>query len=61
MTEKNPGQQAQLLKEFLGKCAGSGSQYENFANANLSSLTIPERHRLKPSASARKPFPRRSG
>ena len=41
MTEKNPGQQAQLLKEFLGKCAGSGSQYENFANANLSLLNYP--------------------
>jgi hypothetical protein len=41
MTEKNPGQQAQLLKDFLGKCAGQGSQYENFANANLSLLNYP--------------------
>jgi tetratricopeptide (TPR) repeat protein len=41
MTEKNPAQQAQLLKDFLGKCAGTGSQYENFANANLSLLNYP--------------------
>lgn len=41
MTEKNPGQQAQLLKDFLGKCAGQGGQYENFANANLSLLNYP--------------------
>ncbi len=41
MTEKNPAQQAQLLKDFLGRCAGSGSQYENFANANLSLLNYP--------------------
>jgi len=41
MTEKNPAQQAQLLKDFLSKCAGTGSQYENFANANLSLLNYP--------------------
>jgi len=41
MTEKNPAQQAQLLKDFLAKCAGTGSQYENFANANLSLLNYP--------------------
>ena len=41
MTEKNPGQQAQLLKTFLANCAGKGSQYENFANANLSLLNYP--------------------
>jgi len=41
MTEKNPGQQAQLLKAFLANCAGKGSQYENFANANLSLLNYP--------------------
>jgi len=41
MTEKNPGQQAQLLKAFLASCAGKGSQYENFANANLSLLNYP--------------------
>lgn len=41
MTEKNPAQQAQLLKDFLGKCAGKGSQYENFANATLSLLNYP--------------------
>jgi hypothetical protein len=41
MTEKNPGQQAQLLKDFLSKCAGQGNQYENFANANLSLLNYP--------------------
>ena len=41
MTEKNPAQQAQLLKDFLAKCAGKGSQYENFANANLSLLNYP--------------------
>jgi len=41
MTEKNPGQQAQLLKDFLAKCGGKGSQYENFANANLSLLNYP--------------------
>jgi len=41
MTEKNPAQQAQLLKNFLATCAGKGSQYENFANANLSLLNYP--------------------
>jgi hypothetical protein len=41
MTEKNPGQQAQLLKNFLATCSGKGSQYENFANANLSLLNYP--------------------
>ena len=41
MTEKNPTQQTQLLKDFLAKCAGKGSQYENFANANLSLLNYP--------------------
>jgi len=41
MTEKNPAQQAQLLKDFLAKCASTSSQYENFANANLSLLNYP--------------------
>jgi hypothetical protein len=41
MTEKNPAQQAQLLKDFLAKCAGKGSQYENFANATLSLVNYP--------------------
>src|SRR4030065_1011658 len=41
MTEKNPAQQAQLLKDFLATCGGKGSQYENFANANLSLLNYP--------------------
>ena len=41
MTEKNPAQQAQLLKDFLATCGGKGSQYENFASANLSLLNYP--------------------
>src|SRR4030065_478656 len=41
MTEKNPAQQAQHLKDFLAQCGGKGSQYENFANANLSLLNYP--------------------
>lgn len=35
MTASNPVQQAKLLKEYIGKYAGKGTQYENFAYANL--------------------------
>jgi tetratricopeptide (TPR) repeat protein len=35
MTTANPDQKAQLLKEFLNNYSGKGSQYENFANAEL--------------------------
>lgn len=41
MTAQSPGQKAQLLKDFLGTCAGKGSQYENFANANLCLMDYP--------------------
>ncbi|MEW5900824.1 MAG: hypothetical protein AB1715_05120, partial [Acidobacteriota bacterium] len=41
MTAQSPAQRAQLLKDFLSKCGGKGSQYENFANANLSLLDYP--------------------
>ena len=41
MTAQSPAQRAQLLKDFLGKCAGKGSQYENFAYANLSLIEYP--------------------
>lgn len=35
MQANTPAERAQLLKEFLAKCSGKGSQYENFANAFL--------------------------
>ena len=35
MTANTPAERIALLKEFLSTCAGKGSQYENFANANL--------------------------
>ena len=35
MTANTPAERVTLLKEFLTTCAGKGSQYENFANANL--------------------------
>jgi hypothetical protein len=41
MTAQTAGQRAQMLKEFITKCAGKGSQYENFAYANLSLLDYP--------------------
>ncbi len=41
MTAQGDAQKAQLLKDFLAKCSGKGSQYENFANANLSLLNYP--------------------
>jgi tetratricopeptide (TPR) repeat protein len=41
MTAQSPAQRAQLLKDFLAKCAGKGSQYENFAYANLSLVEYP--------------------
>jgi hypothetical protein len=41
MTAQSAGQRAQLLKDFLAKCAGKGSQYENFANANLALQEYP--------------------
>jgi len=41
MTEKDPAAQARLLKDFLAKFSGKGSQYENFANAHLCILNYP--------------------
>jgi len=41
MTAQTAGQRAQMLKDFIAKCGGKGSQYENFANANLSLLDYP--------------------
>ncbi len=41
MTAQSPAQRAQLLKEFLAQCGGKGSQYENFAYANLSLIEYP--------------------
>lgn len=35
MTANTPAERISLLKEFLSACGGKGSQYENFANANL--------------------------
>lgn len=35
MTANTPAERVTLLKDFLSKFAGKGSQYENFANANL--------------------------
>jgi hypothetical protein len=41
MTAQSPGQKAQLLKDFLAKYSGKGSQYDNFAYANLAVLNYP--------------------
>ncbi len=41
MTAQSPGERAQMLKDFLAKCSGKGSQYENFANANLALQQYP--------------------
>jgi len=41
MTANSPAERASLLKDFLAKCAGKGSQYENFANANLCLIPYP--------------------
>jgi len=41
MTAQNPAQRAQLLKDYITQCAGKGSQYENFAYANLSLIEYP--------------------
>ncbi len=41
MTEKDPAAQARLLKDYLAKFSGKGSQYENFANAHLCILNYP--------------------
>lgn len=41
MTAQSPAQRAQLLKDYLAKCGGKGSQYENFAYANLSLIEYP--------------------
>ena len=41
MTAQAPAQKAQLLKDYLAKYGGKGSQYENFANANLVMLAYP--------------------
>src|SRR5512135_2586072 len=39
MTAQSPAQKIQGLKDFLAKYAGKGSQYENFANANIAMLS----------------------
>lgn len=41
MTAQDPGQKAQLLKEYIRKYAGQGTKYENFAYANLCLLQYP--------------------
>jgi len=41
MTAQTPAQRAQLLKDYLGKYAGKGTKYENFAYANLCLLAYP--------------------
>jgi tetratricopeptide (TPR) repeat protein len=41
MTAQAPAQKAQMLKDFLAKYAGKGSEYENFASANLAMLAYP--------------------
>jgi len=41
MTAQSPAQRAQLLKEYIAKYAGKGTQYENFAYANLSLIAYP--------------------
>ena len=41
MTSQDPGQKAQLLKEYIRKYAGQGTKYENFAYANLCLLQYP--------------------
>ncbi len=41
MTAQSPSQKAQLLKDFLAKYSGKGSQYDNFAYANLAVLNYP--------------------
>lgn len=38
MTAANAAEQAKLLKEYIAKYAGKGTQYENFAYANLALL-----------------------
>lgn len=35
MTTADAGQRTKLLKDYLAQCGGKGSQYENFAYANL--------------------------
>ena len=35
MTTADAGQRTKLLKDYLAQCSGKGSQYENFAYANL--------------------------
>ncbi len=41
ITASTPAQRAQLLKEYISKYSGKGTQYENFAYANLSLLAYP--------------------
>lgn len=38
MTANNPAERAALLKDYVTKYAGKGTQYENFAYANLCTL-----------------------
>ena len=35
MTAQTPAQKVQMLRDFIAKCGGKGSQYEHFAYANL--------------------------
>jgi len=41
VTTADPGQKAQLLKDYIAKYSGKGTQYENFANAQLCLLAYP--------------------
>lgn len=41
MQANSPAQRAQLLKEFIAKYGGKGSQYENYAYANLCLIPYP--------------------
>jgi len=41
VTTADPGQKAQLLKDYINTYAGKGTQYENFANAQLCLLAYP--------------------
>jgi len=38
MTSNSPEERVRLLKDYLSKFSGQGSEYENFANANLALL-----------------------
>ena len=40
MQANSPAERVQFLKDFLVKCSGKGSQYENFANAFLCTAQV---------------------